>query len=84
MVAGTLEVTSDGHARASAPEKSVIKTTATATSVAAQMRRATPRSFCSIAPDLSNIMTIFSVSLAKIAVFGDSSLTQIKRSPADR
>ena len=55
LVTGALEVASDGHARASAPDKSVIKTTATATSVAPKMRRATPVSFCSIAPDLSNM-----------------------------
>ena len=54
IAAGALEDTSDGHAGASAADKSIIKATARATSVAPKMRRATP-SFCSTAPDLSNM-----------------------------
>ena len=83
MVAGAVEVTSFGHARASAPDKSVIKTTATATSVAPKMRRATP-AFCGIALDLSNMTHLLVSARQTIADLGVSSLTQIKRSTNNR
>ena len=55
MVSGARAVVSDEQARASMPDKSVIKVTATANSVAPKMRRPTPGSLDCMLLDLPHM-----------------------------